>query len=367
MKILEICEFSKGICGVWTRVFQEAKEFKKLGYEVTVFSSNIEKATANLACSEETLEGIKIKRFPSKTGFIDKLITKNVTYFNFNKEFEALNPDIVIVHTIHPHSFKALSLCLKNNIPCYLVTHAPFNVARKFPLNLLTNLYYSIKVKPLLSKFTKIITITKWEEKYLDKLGVSKEKISYIPNGIPKEFFSQKKVKPEKKVLFLGRIARVKDLEVLIFAAKLTPEIQFDVVGQAEQPYLEKLKNLIDKEKMKNVKFFPPVYNLIEKIKLIDKHKVFVLPSKREAMPQVLLEAMARGKIVISSKTDGGKELVDNARTGFLFDIGKFEDLARQIRENIKGNKKIETNAMAFARQFSWDKLIKRYKKLFEK
>ena len=40
----------------------------------------------------------------------------------------------------------------------------------------------------------KIIAITRWEIPILIKLGVKKEKIAYIPNGIPDEFFKQKKV-----------------------------------------------------------------------------------------------------------------------------------------------------------------------------
>ena len=120
---------------------------------------------------------------------------------------------------------------------------------------------------------------------------------------MPEEFFKQKKTKQKKgkDILFLGRIAPIKDIETLIKAAKILPSINFNIVGSAEQNYLLKLQKSIKNHQILNIHFFSPIYNVKEKIKLIDEHAIFVLPSLREAMPQVLLEAMARGKIVISS------------------------------------------------------------------
>ena len=60
MKILEICPFSAGICGVWARVKQEAQEFKKLKHEVVIFSSNIEKGTNKRVIPEDNFNGIKV-------------------------------------------------------------------------------------------------------------------------------------------------------------------------------------------------------------------------------------------------------------------------------------------------------------------
>jgi glycosyltransferase involved in cell wall biosynthesis len=362
IRILEICPFSAGVCGVWARVRQEANEFIKLGFDVRIFSSNQVKGDeSKIACSEEEIEGIKIKRFSSNAGFFDRLISRNVTYFNFKKEFEEYNPDIVITHLLHPHSFKAVDLCNQNNIPCYLVTHAPFNVKRRFPLNLLTLIYNNLNIKSKINKFTKIISITKWELPYLADLGVKKDKIQYIPNGIPSEFFKQKKIKTTKDVLFLGRIAPVKDIETLVRAAKLLPQIHFSVVGSYEKEYLDKINKMIVGENINNIKILAPIYDLSKKIKLIDEHKIFVLPSLREAMPQVILEAMARGKIVLSSRTDGASEIIKDGKTGLLFNIGDYEQLSKLIKKNIEGNNKISSQAQIEAKKYSWAKLIKLY------
>lgn len=364
MKILEICPFSAGICGVWARVLAESREFARLGYEVRVFSSNIEKGNQTLAKCAEDIEGIAVKRFSAKSS----IISKNVTLFDFEREFLEYKPDIVITHLLHPHSFKALALCNRESIPCYLVTHAPFNVKRRFPLNLATSAYNYFNVKPKLQKFAKIIAITRWEMPYLSRYGAKNDKIVYIPNGLPEEFFKQKKVKSlsDKDVLFLGRVAPVKNIEMLILVAKMLPEVNFTIVGSAEKDYLAKIEKMVSDNGLGNVNILPPIYDLKKKIKLIDEHKIFVLPSLREAMPQVLLEAMARGKVVISSKTDGGKEMIKDKKNGLLFEIGNYKELAELIKKNIRGNKVIQKNAEKDAKEYAWSRLIGKYAELFK-
>ncbi len=358
MKILEICPFSAGICGVWTRVRQESLEFSKFGHNVLVFSSNLEKETNNKEKSFEKLDNLEIFRFPT----IKYPFSQNVVHFNFKKQLELLSPDLVITHLLHPHSFKALRICNKLNIPIFLVTHAPFNVERKFPLNIMTKIWDCL-LKLELKKFDEIITITNWEIPYLERLDVNKSKISYIPNGIPQEFFKQEKTKEQKKVLFLGRIAPIKNLEIIIDTARRLPKIKFSIVGSVEKDYLEKIKTDLPK----NVEIKNPVYDIEKKIKLIDEHRIFVLPSKREAMPQSLIEAMSRGKIVLSSNTDGGKEIIEDGKNGFLFEIGNAEQLIKLIKENLNGNRKVQLNARKSARKYSWKKLIKEYEKLIKK
>ncbi len=369
MKILEICPFSKGVCGVFTRALAESIEFKKLGYEVAIFSSDIEKGTGKRAeKSEEIIEGIKIKRFKARNNIL-KGLSDNVAYFDFEKEMFQYKPDIIITHLMHPHSAKVCKnlkkLRLQNpQIKILIVPHAPFNVKRRFPLNLATYLWR--KVSPLdLSKFDKVISITKWEYPYLMKNGAKKEGITYIPNGLPREFFTQKKIKPKKDVLFLGRIAPVKNLEMLLSVAKMLPKITFSIVGPAEPRYLKKIKPALNN--LKNIDLVPPINSLKDKISKIDEHKMFVLPSHREAMPQVILEAMARGKAVISSDTDGGKELINHGINGFLFRRSDSNKLSELISKNIKLNKKISKNAVKTAERFKWEDLIKKYLEIFDR
>ena len=360
MKILEITEFSAGICGVWTRVLSESIELKKLGHEVRVISSDITKGGGEIAKSYEEVSGIKVYRQPNIAKFWG-FITKNATLFNFEERLKEVGfqPELIITHLIHPHAFRALSYARKNKIPCYLVTHAPFNVNRKHLLVLAKALHDTFRVKPKIKHFEKVITVTEWETDYVKKLGVSPDKILYIPNGVPEEFFKQKSSKVKKDVLFLGRIAPIKNLEVLIKAVKELKSVTLSIVGMPEEQYLIKIKKLIGDST--RIKVLPPVFDITKKIQLFDEHQIFVLPSEREAMPQALLEALSRGKVVISSRTDGGKEIINNGHNGLLFKIGDADQLAELIKNNLKGNKKMQNNARTTAKKYAWKKLIKLY------
>lgn len=369
MKILEICPFSSGIDGVFTRVWQESLLLTKAGHKVRIFSSDIVKGSNALAKSFEKNKGVEICRFPSKQNTLDKFISGNVTYFDFDGEFEKFKPDVVITHLPHPHSFKALKLCKKHRIKCYLVTHAPFGIKRGFFLGLATKVFYAINVKRKINQFDKIIAITRWEMPFLDKLGVSKNKIEYIPNGIPSEFFKLKKANNEEadRILFLGRVAPVKDIETLLCALPLIKDrkVILEIVGPAEKDYFIKLKKIVEDLGISNrVKFSSAIYDINEKIKKIDSARVFVLPSKREGMPQSLIEAMAREKIVVASDNFGARDIVSDGKNGYLFEIGNVSELVDKLNVALTERKEIRASARKSVEQFSWDKIIKKVENL---
>lgn len=375
MKIIEICLYSAGGCGVWARVKQESIELIKRGHEVRVFSSYFEKGSNKIMREHENIGKIQIQRFPAI-----KLGGESFMYWDYEKEALRFQPDIMIVHNYrHLHTTKALSIrekLKKQGKKCkvFLVTHAPF--ARSETRSLISKIivwYYDKFIAPrYINKFDKILAVSKWEIPYLLELSVKKEKIIYIPNGIPKEFFTQKKSKEDKnKILFLGRIAPIKNLEVLIKSMSYikNKKIKIEIVGPAEENYFKKLKNLIEKLNLKGkIIFSKPIYDIREKIKKIDSCKIFVLPSKSEGMPQSLIEAMSRGKIVIGNNTLAIRDLIKDKKNGYLFEFNNPEDLALKINlalENNKKNKDIKSNAKKFVEKFRWSKIIKQIESLF--
>lgn len=370
MKIIILAPFSyPSICGVWTRVYNDAIALANAGHEVHVFSSNIIKGTNELAREYEVLDGIKIHRFP-----VSFKLSENALFWNFKKELFRLRPDIIQAHVYrHPHSHKAVKYAKKLKKRCILTTHAPFveKEIRSRKLNFLVNVYDSFLGKKILNKYDRIINITRWEDPYLSKLGVDDKKLVYIPNGISEEYFFSRNDKiNELNVLFLGRVVPIKNLECLIKAISLVKNAKLSIVGPSDEDYKNKLSKLInDLELNKRISFFGPVYSTKEKIELFKKNNVFVLPSFREAMPQSLVEAMAAGLIILSSKTKGGLELIKNDNNGFLFNIDDNKELAKILMKikSIKVND-VRKNGQLYASQFKLskinEKLIEVYNKL---
>ncbi|MBU3912628.1 MAG: glycosyltransferase family 4 protein [Nanoarchaeota archaeon] len=369
LKILELTNFSAGICGVWQRVKQESMGLSRVGHEVRVFSSNAVKGSKEIAEDEESLGNIKIRRFPFKN-----LGGESFMSWNFERESIEYSPEVIIAHSYrHAHTLNALKVrdkLKKQGKKCrvFLVTHAPFvdTEVRGFAQSIIVKIYDFIVGRNTLKKFDKVIAITNWEIQYLVNLGVKKERISYVPNGIPEEFFKETKL--GKGIFFLGRISPVKNIETIIRSMK-NVESTLDIIGPAEENYKKKLMQTMESNGINNVRFLPAVYDLKKKISLIDRYEIFVLPSITESMPQSLIEAMARGKICISSKTKGGKEIIKGGKNGFLFEIGNIHDLKEKINLILKmpekEKKRIRKEAIKTAEKFKLSKIINDLGKLF--
>lgn len=377
MKILEICLYSAGICGVWSRVFEESKRLRKTGHIVNVFSTNRIKGANNNAAAlpKEIKEGILIRRFPAK-----HLGGESFMLWDFEEEALKFKPDVIIVHSYrHLHTTKALDIARKISAKIFLVTHAPFstsNETRTLAAGWIVKGYDMFIGPRILKEFDKVVAITKWEIPFLLHLGLDRGKIAFIPNGISENFFTREFGKEEKnKILFFGRVAPVKDIETLLKAAHILKrkkaEFKLEITGPAERDYLTKLNHLVKRLGIEEqVKFSPAIHNIGEKIKKIDSAAIFVLPSLREGMPQGLIEAMARERIVIGSENMGARELIESGKNGYLFPIGNADVLAEQLG-------KILTNPMAYGKmrrlarksveQFKWTDVMKRWNRLIKR
>jgi glycosyltransferase involved in cell wall biosynthesis len=374
LKIAFVCIYSHpSICGVWSRIYNLSRLLIEKGHSVHIFSTNTIKGTNNKSSSFEVHAGIKVHRAKPWLA-----LGENINFWSLS-QLKKLNPDIIIAEVYrHPHTHTVLKIAKKLKKPCFLTTHAPFvePELRSKAGNLIANFYDKFYGKKIINKFDKIITITKWEVPYLLKVGAERNKLVYLPNGLPDEFFTGKKEKG-KNILFLGRIARIKNLETMIKAlgklVKKHQNLKLKIVGPADEKYKEELLSLIKKLDLgKNVEFLSAVYDLKKKIKIIDSAEIFILPSKREAMPQSLIEAMSRGKIVLASQNKGTEEIINNNQTGFLFPVSDSNKLAEIIdscldKKNKRKLDKIKKKAATKTEEFKWEKIFNDFYKLLQK
>ncbi|MBX4212624.1 glycosyltransferase family 4 protein [Candidatus Pacearchaeota archaeon] len=369
MKILELTNYSAGACGVGARAKHEAMLLAKKGHEVRIYSSNRTKGSEEIAQKEDNYQGVKITRFPAtKLG--------GESFMNWDFEQEALNfkPDVIIAHAYrHPHTKIALKIGKKIGAKIFLVTHAPFvegNSTRSFLSSLAVWFSDKFTWPKLINQFDKVIAISKWEIPYLKTLGIREDRIEYIPNGIPDEFFNTKPLMPKKdKILFLGRIAPIKDIETLIEAVNLMKnKVPLEIVGPAEEDYKKKLQALIEKYGLQSqITFTAPIYTIKEKIKKIDSASIFVLPSKREAMPQALIEAMARERIVVASDNPGTRDIITDEVNGYLFRAGDFQSLANVLDDAlINPTKEMKENAKRSVDQFKWSLILEKIESILK-
>lgn len=370
LKILELTNYSAGGCGVFARVRQESIELSNLGHEVRIFSSNFEKGTDKIVGPEDLVEGIKISRFPAV-----KLGGESfMRWFDGDAEKQALefSPEIIIAHAYrHPHTKKAVDLAKKIGAKVFLVTHAPFDRAEfRYPLaNLSVFLYDNLVGRNLLRKFDKVIAITHWEIPHLASLSVPQDKIAYVPNGVRKEFLTKIKSTKKSGILYTGRVAPIKNLQVLIKAISSmnSESARLVIYGPAEKEYLDNLVDLVQENHLTDkIEIVDKTYSSEEQIRKLDSSSIFVLPSISEGMPQVLIEAMARGLVVVASDNLGNRDLILHGKNGFLFKSGDELDLAARLNSILfsKNLSSIRKNARKFAEQFAWPQIAKKLEKV---
>lgn len=177
-----------------------------------------------------------------------------------------------------------------------------------------------------------LVAITKDQQQYVvEKDNTLKDKTIVIPN-----FSRLPPIKPSFKqqenicLLSYGRFVHKKGFDVLLKAfAKAKKEnnnLLLTIAGDGELK--KELFELREKLNLTTSVDIRPWSNSV--IDLLDEHDVFILPSRIEPFGIVLLEAMARGKLIISTKSEGPKQFL-NEKTSLMCNIDDELDLATQI------------------------------------
>ena len=109
--------------------------------------------------------------------------------------------------------------------------------------------------------------------------------------------------------------------------------------------------------------------NFIENpYRVIRQSDIFILSSKYEGLPNVLLEAASLRKIILSTDCPTGpKEILLNGKGGFFFKIGDYQELAEKIRyinDNKKKIKKKINLCFKNLNKYDYKKNLNKYDKL---
>ena len=149
----------------------------------------------------------------------------------------------------------------------------------------------------------------------VEKFKLDQNKIQVIHNGfLSKDFFidpfNYDKKSNKFSVGFIGRLESQKGIHILINSAKKLPNINFYIAG--EGPMLEYLEKLA--LGLSNV-FFVGVKNPINFMCSVD---IIIVPSIREPLGNVIIEAGFCKKAVIASNIDGIPEIITDNISGIL-------------------------------------------------
>ena len=166
----------------------------------------------------------------------------------------------------------------------------------------------------------------------------------------------------QKIILFLGRIHRIKGLDLLIKVfsdlAKFLDDVKLVIAGP-DDGYLTSLKKLVaDSEISEKVLFTGPLYGQ-EKLKAYVDADVYILPSFYETFPMTLLEAMACGTPVIVTDRCGIADVI-NGQAGLVvpYDKDQLRDaLLHMLSDDQMRLRFGEKGKLLVREKFNWEKI----------
>ena len=223
-------------------------------------------------------------------------------------------PDLIHAHDMRASFFSALC-CGK--IP--LVSHIHNNAydARGLSPKTVAYLLAGFKAKHILW-----VSDSSFEGYAFHKLFANKSSVLY--NIIDAEAIMEKKAADENTynydMIYVGRLTYQKDPQRLMrLCARLAqhkPDLNVAIVGTGE--LLEEVQNLCAELGIRdNVHFlgFQP-----NPIKMVHDSRCMILTSRWEGTPMCALEAMCLGTPIVSTPSDGMKDIVDDGVSGYLTD-----------------------------------------------
>lgn len=172
------------------------------------------------------------------------------------------------------------------------------------------------------------------------------------------------------RIIAIGRLIRLKGYDLLLSAfaeaAEEFPEWQMDIFGQG--PLREELEKQRDQLGLENRVHFRGITTDVDAE--LERSDIFVLSSRIEGFPNVLLEAMAAGIAVIAADCRFGPgEIIDDGNNGLLVPAENIPALTQALKRlmsdaGLRG--KLGNAARVVQERYAEEKIVNRWKNLIE-
>jgi len=233
----------------------------------------------------------------------------------------------------------------------------------------------------MLKNASKVIALNPTEAQQYVNIGIPKDKIETIPNGINLSKYRDLPMRGsfrkrfaisnnEKIVLYLGRIHKVKGLDILAEAfasvVAMLQDVKLVIVGP-DDGYLEELERLIKVLGIENnVHVVGPVYGL-DKLAAYRDADVYVLPSRYETFPMSVLEAVACGTPVILSENCGvAGYFKDRVGLAVKPDSSHLKEALLEILQNRERRMFFRENCKEVVEDFSISQTVSMLEKVYD-
>lgn len=335
--------------------YEISKELVKRGHEVSVYTTDVYTSEKRFQGENpSSLDGIDIYRF--------KNLNNNLAHSNLSLAPEMaskLNKSINNFDLIHLREYRTFQAIFvshyarKKDIPYILQPHG--SLLPIFEKKKMKKFFDIIIGQKILNNAKMVIALNSYESYQCQKMRVNRDKVRIVPNPIDvtthhnieagsfKEKYGLNA--DEKIILYLGRIHKIKGIDLLVKAfSYLINEldlVKLVIVGP-DDGFSDVLKRLINKYGIANdVLFTGPLYGN-DKYEAYFDADVYVLPSRYEIFGNTILEASICGTPVIVTDRCGLSDFVNEVGSVVPYDEYALKDAIKKVLKNDSSIKKEE-------------------------
>lgn len=336
--------------GAEVYIHEIGKRLVNMGHDVTLFCGEY------LGCEKESIiDGIKIIR---KGGQYSIYLYAPIMYLlKLRNKYDIIIDCENGIPFFTPIFTRKSKICVMHHIHKDI-----FSIERPFYIAWLGK-FLEGYLMPMVYRGTEFIAVSPSTKKEIIELGINKDKIKLIFNGMNGQFIPDWNKKKKNLVVYIGRDKRYKQLDHLVKAFRIVKnEISDAKLIIAGRGNFSEVKELSDELNLDT-----ELHREIDedqKLDILQKANVFVTPSMKEGWGITVIEANRCGTPAIAYNVSGLRDSIVNNESGLLVESGNIEEIAAAIIKVLKENEfqeKLSKNAFEWSKNFSWDKSAKEF------
>ncbi|MFH7409695.1 glycosyltransferase family 4 protein [Acinetobacter variabilis] len=348
-----------------------ALEALKQGHDVYVFTKDTGKM--------EYLKSLGIRVCPInlERGSVNPVQSLKLL-LDLREKITSIQPDVVHLVTIKPVLIGGLaSILAKVPSIVYAISGLGFIFTNTMPKAKILRLGIIPLYRLALSAKNKTVIVQNLDDLRILRqyVAIPESQTTLIPgSGVDlKQFDFQPLPLTNKIVLMACRLLADKGVYEFQKSAQLLkekyPEVRFVLVGgiDPDNPASLTEQELNEWVQKGDLEWWGHQNNMPE---VLSQATVVVLPSYREGMPKVLLEAQALGRPIVTTDVPGCREAIEDGKTGFLAQVKDEKSLANEIEKLIINDElclEFSRNARALAEQkFDIEQVVKTHMNIYE-
>jgi len=259
----------------------------------------------------------------------------------------------------------------KNQINSQIIIslHGTLHQFSAFPFNIFKKLHNFIML--LFKNRINLFLVSSLSEKEgVHNQGIPENKIKILPPAM-KIYSIDRQISSKRKIIYIGRLSKTKNIELLIeaFSKIKTQNIDLVIAGP-DFGMLKHLKNLTKQYGLEHKVSFPGWISEEKKIQLLSEATIFVHPSLEDVFLLSLLEAAVIGIPCVSFDVESNSDILEDNSTGIIVKDISSEGLSKKLDLLLNDNvlyEKISTNSkLLLPKKFNWELTTKTLEEIYD-